>query len=49
MNVIDHARKEKTPAVLFFADTEKAFDQVNWSILKQVLKGGALEKNFRNL
>lgn len=38
MNVLEQAKVNNKLLVLFFADTEKAFDQVDWVFMKQVME-----------
>lgn len=34
VNLIDYAKKKKILMVAFFADTEKAFDRMEWAFFK---------------
>lgn len=43
-NLIDYLQISQTPAILYFSDAEKAFDQVHCSLLKiTLLKMGVRE------
>lgn len=36
-NIITHASKKKIPWILFFANAEKAFDRIEWPVMKEML------------
>lgn len=38
MNIVDWVRACGTPTLLYFPDTKKAFDRLEWGSLKQVLR-----------
>lgn len=47
MNIIDYAKRQQEPLLMFFADSEKTFDQVAWPFMERILEEISFGNNMR--